>query len=190
MSPTSYGDQRAYRRLKVEVDQTWEISCWAGGGRRGGLTLTIGSVALEKSSDWSCDSDRLNTLPRWPSMTLRCSYVSRLYTWLLSVPSSAQLPHVDIPESRLPGCLRKCTGRKRRGRGWTCRASCDGRGLARGRRWAAGSGGWRPPFRRHAGGALPWNASARKHRELEKANDEGRRRAERASGRADLRLWG
>jgi hypothetical protein len=42
------------------------------------LTFTIGSVALEKSSFRSCDRHRPSTLPLWPSMTLRRSYVSKL----------------------------------------------------------------------------------------------------------------
>jgi hypothetical protein len=42
------------------------------------LTFTMGSVALEKSSFRSCDKHRPSTLPLWPSMTLRRSYVSKL----------------------------------------------------------------------------------------------------------------
>ena len=41
------------------------------------LTLTMGSVALEKSSFLSCDRHRPSTLPLWPWMTLRRSYVSK-----------------------------------------------------------------------------------------------------------------
>jgi len=42
------------------------------------LTFTIGSVALENSSFWSCDRQNPSTLPLCAWMTLRRSYVSRL----------------------------------------------------------------------------------------------------------------
>lgn len=57
------------------------------------LTLTIGSVALEKSNDWSCDKVKLSTLPRWASMVLRRSYVSRLYT----CPVQPRFPTCCVP---------------------------------------------------------------------------------------------
>ena len=43
-----------------------------------GHTLTMGSVALENNSFWSCDRQNPRTLPLWAWMTLRRSYVSRL----------------------------------------------------------------------------------------------------------------
>lgn len=59
----------------VEARGAPDLACQLSGSpeQRVVLTLTMGSVALEKSSDWSCDRVRASTLPLCASMVLRSS---------------------------------------------------------------------------------------------------------------------
>lgn len=46
---------------------------------------------------------------------------------VISIQSSKIAPEVHVLGFRHPGYLQRYTGKRQRGREWTCRASCDGR---------------------------------------------------------------
>ena len=119
----------------------------------------MGSAALEKSQFRSCDRHKPSTLPLWAWITLRRSYVSRLYTCTLSA-SRPRHGSAAVPRSHRPGYQRKCIVKTRLERGLIYRASCDATGQAC--QWHSAPPSPRPWCRREHHGAegllLAWSA--------------------------------